>query len=232
MGLARRPGVGGFLSTFAISLVFLAGCDRAGQKGNADSGFLEARVDTITIRDTIVVLDTVWVDREVVKRVVVPAEVPAEVPAYYKHAWQKQVAEEYAGWADEKTCFSGLDSMEVEISMTEDAKDILSEQRAKDKFELTLRRHGVPLSDFSNPYLWLSINALWDESKTWSTYGISVKLSEALIFQRNNKPHRRIVIVWQSGGHGYAGSRVAREALLDAIEEKAEEVANLYLSAN
>ena len=134
--------------------------------------------------------------------------------------------------ADEKTCFSGLNSMGVSVVMNEDAKDILSEQRAKDRFELTLRRHGVPLSNLSNPYLELRIEAVWNKEKILAAYVLGVELRESIIFYRNNKPHKRFVTLWESRSYGYAGKDVAREACIEAIEEKAERVANLYLSAN
>ena len=184
--------------------------------------------DTVTVRDTVVVVDTVLVEKEVVKKI----EVPAEIPAYYEEAWKRQVAELSADFADDKTCFSGIDSVQVVVGMNEDAKDIFSEQRTKDKFELTLRRHGVPLSDLSNPYLLLSFEALWNEDKTLVAYIVELSLRQSLIFYRNNTPYRRVVSLWENLSYGYAGSKVVRQGALEAIEEKAERVANLYLSAN
>ena len=236
--LTRYPKVMIFLSALAVSLMLITGCGRAGQKGETGSGFFGARVDTVTVRDTItlrdtiVVLDTLLVEREVPKEVVKKVLVPAEIPMYYERAWKKQAAEFGADFADEKTCFSGLDSMEVSVVMNEDAKDILSEQRAKDKFELTLRRYGVPLSNWSNPHLSLGIEALWNEEKRFVAFTINVSLKEPLIFYRNQKPYKRFIKPWEEIHYGYAGKDVARGAFLRYIEEKAERVANLYLSAN
>ena len=175
----RCPRVAGILSVLAVCLMLMTGCDRAGQKGETGSWFSGVRVDTVTVRDTItlrdtiVVVDTMLVKKEIIlrdtmlveKEVIKRVEVPAEIPAYYEKAWKRQVAESIAKSADEKTCFSGLDNMEVRVVISEDAKDILSEQRAKDKFELTLRRHGVPLSDSSNPYIVLSINVVVERTQ-------------------------------------------------------------------
>ena len=231
------------VSAFAVILLII-GCDRARQKGSVGSRFVEARVDTITVRDTIVVVDTMLVEKEIVKRISVVdtvlvekeivkrVEVPAEIPAHYERAWNIRIAELSAEFADEKTCFSGLNSMAVFIAMNEHAKDILSEQRAKDRTELTLRRSGVPLSESSNPYLSLRIEALWNKEKTFAAFTISASLMEPLIFYRGNEPHRRYVPLWEETSYGYAGKDVAREAFLGSIEEKAERVANLYLSAN
>ena len=243
--IMRCPRVAGILSALTVSLMLMTGCDRAG-KGETGSWFSGARVDTVTVRDTItlrdtiVVVDTMLVEKKIIlrdttlveKEVVKRVEVPAEIPAYYEKAWKRQVAESIAKSADEKTCFSGLNSMAVSVVMNEDAEDILSKQRAKDKFELTLRQYGVPLLNSSNPYIMLSINVLWNEGKTIAIYYIAVDLIETLIFYRNNKPHKRIVTLWESRIHGRVGKNLARESFLELIEEKAERVANLYLSAN
>ena len=194
--LMRCSGIVVLLSALAVSLVLITGCDRAGQKGGTSSWFSGARVDTVTVRDTItlrdtiVVVDTMQVEKKIIlrdttlvkKEVIKRVEVPAEIPAYYEKAWERQVAESIALIADDKTCFSGLNNIKVYITMNEEAEDILSKQRAKDKFELTLRRHGVPLSDFSNRYLSLTLEAFWNDAKTMVTYTISVSLSEQLIF--------------------------------------------------
>ena len=213
---------------FVIILVLIFGCNRADQDASNGSRSVETRVDTIVVRDTIVVVDTTVVEREVVKRV----EMPAEIPAYYERAWERQVAESNADFAKEKTFFSGLAGMEVGFAMNEIAKDILSQQRAKDKFELTLRRHGVPLLDSSDHYILLRIEALWDEEKIFIIYSLGVSFNETITFYRNNRPYRKIVSLWEDSSYGYAGKDVAREAFLRSIEEKAERVANLYLSAD
>ena len=244
--LTRCPKVMIFLSALAVSLMLMTGCDRQGQKEGTGSWFSGTRVDTITVRDTItlrdtiVVVDTMLVEKKIIlrdtllveKEVIKRVEVPAEIPAHYEEAWERQVAESTALIADEKTCFLGLNSMEVSVVMNEDAKDILSEQRAKDKFELTLRRYGVPLSNWSNPHLLLGIEALWNEEKRFVAFTINVSLKEPLIFYRNQKPYKRFIKSWEEIHYGYAGKDVARKAFLRYIEDNAERVANLYLSAN
>ena len=244
--LMCRSRVAGILSVLTVSLMLVTGCDRAGQKGETGSWFSGARVDTVTVRDTItlrdtiVVVDTMWVEKKIIlrdttlveKEVIKRVEVPAEIPAYYEKAWKRQVAESIALIADEKTCFSGLNSMDVRVAMNEDAKDILSEQRAKDKFELTLRRYGVPLSDFSNPYILLNVVAVWNDAKMIATFNISVSLREPLIFYRGQKPYKHFVTLWEQYNYGSAGKRVAKETFLELIEARAERVANLYFSAN
>ena len=72
----------------------------------------------------------------------------------------------------------------------------------------------------------------WQEGKTAAAFTISAALIEPLIFYRGNKPYRRIVALWRDRHYEYVGQKASRGFLLQYIEEKAERVANLYLSAN
>ena len=226
--ITRHSRIMVLFSLFAAILLNVA-CDRGGGKENASTRNFKVRTDTLFVRDTTVVVDTVFVENVVEKKV----EVPAEIPALHEHALQKMVAEIAANFADEKACFSDLDSIKVVVEMSEEAEDLLSEQRAKDKFELTLRRHGVPLSGImSNPFLSLEIDVFWNDSNMMAIFHIQAALREQVYIRRNRKPYRRIVSVWETGSYGSVGRNLARESILHYIEEKAERVANLYLSAN
>lgn len=203
-----------------------------------------SRIDTVIVLDTIAVVDTLLVKEVIVKPVAVvdtvvvekrsvkEVEVPAEIPQRYVMAWESLVAEWTAELADEKTCFSGIDSLAVFVTLNEHAKDLLSEQRAKEKVELTLRRYDVPLSESSNPLIDFKIEAAWQEDKSAAAFTISTTLLEVLIIYRGNEPYKRVVAIWNDLHYGYVGRKGAREFLLQYIEEKAERVANLYLVAN
>lgn len=168
-------------------------------------------------------------------------------PAVHASADTLSVAEHMGQWAlerllaendaayvpDEKTFFSGIDSLQVSCVMGQVAQAILPEQRVKDRFELMLRGYGVPLSD--SPlgfYLELTITALWNEHKTWVAYCIGTELREFRAIYRNEIPYQCMVAVWSTQSVGYAGRNVVKRAFLEAIEIEAERVANLYLSAN
>ena len=214
---------------FAFAAIFLIiACDRTGKKGSVESRSVRVRIDTLLVRDTLVVVDTLFVEKEVVKKV----EVPVEVPAHYVSAWETRVAKMRATYADEKTLFMQLNNLSVTVALDEEVGDIISEQRAKDKFELTLRRHGVPLAEPAVNYLLLDIDAFWNESNTIATWTISVGLLERFEFFRSGKPYWCFAQIWESRSFGTVGKNLARESLLREIEEKAERVANLYLSAN
>ena len=226
------------------SIVLIIACDRTGKKDSAESRSDRIRTDTLLVRDTIVVVDTVLVERETVrtrtlvdtilieKEVEKRVEVPAEIPEHYERAWKILSAELSAEFADEIGCFAGVGSLSVAVTLNEHAKDILSEQRARDKFELTLRRHGVPLTAGSNPYLSLYVEALWDRDKNLAAVAFGTALMEPIVYYRGDTPRRRFVALWEDRSFGYLGRKVGRASMLDYIEEKAERVANLYLSAN
>lgn len=149
-----------------------------------------------------------------------------------KKAWKEWIKLENATVADDKTCFSDIDSLRIYIALDGAAKEIISNQRAKDKLQLTLRRHGVPLSDSSGHALFFSINALRNPRTNQIIYQVDVSLYQSIIFYRKGTPYQRHVDLWEEDVFGYAGSLVAEKTFLDIIEEKAERVANLYLSAN
>ena len=153
----------------------------------------------------------------------------------YQYAWDRLMAEQDAEVNDdEKICFKGIDSVGVLVSIDDDIVKILSEQRARDRFELILRGHGVPVSETisSDLDLMLSVSAVWDKKERFLSYTLSVTIYEPLIFYRDERPHKRFVALWQDLSFGHAGRDVARRSFLASIEEKAERVANLYLSAN
>ncbi|MXX37620.1 MAG: hypothetical protein F4Y91_05915 [Gemmatimonadetes bacterium] len=147
---------------------------------------------------------------------------------------ERSLAEIAAAYADEKICFSDIDSLNVSVLLNETAKQVLSEQRAKDKFQLTLRRYDVPLSDSTSSLLYLvfSIEAVRDEKWWLTAYSVRASLYERLVLYRNEIPYKRLVELWHSGDFGFAGSDVIERALLESIEKNAERIANLYLSAN
>ena len=138
---------------------------------------------------------------------------------------------EIVPFAEDQTCFSGLDSMQVIVAVNDGIENILSEQHAKDRFELNLRRHGVPLSESSDPYLFLSFEAHWGDHLQ-GIFNIDIELRETLVIHRKGRPLNRVVTLWKTGSYGSVGRAVARKVFLESIEEKADRVANLYLSAN
>ena len=242
------------ITGIVLGMLILVSCSKSNQEEGSWSHFM-GLVDTVTVRDTIwvekkiVFRDTVLIEKEVIKKV----EVPAEIPEEYKRALEKFRAENSATTATDATIFSGMDSVNVRIFLNEDAKEIISEQRVRDKFELTLRGYDIPVFSLDSASfftrllgfdLWRPslINFTMEVGHIKSGYGDNIRtyiyttrleFQEEVIFYRDEKPYRERVVLWKGGGYlGYAGKLVIEEALLEVTEEYAEKVANLYLSAN
>lgn len=236
-----------------LGLLILVSCgERDGGEGSW-SHFL-GLVDTVTVRDTILKVDTLIVDKEIILRDTVKVEkkivlrdtvlvekevvVPAEIPEEYKRALEIVRAEDDAITATDATIFSGMDKLRVMVRLNDEAEEVISERRVRDKFELILRGYGIPV--FSLDYLsfWVSNYILFSMDVAYKdgnmgAYTVGVNFYETVIFYRDGKPYIKRVILWEGiGSVGYAGSRVIEDALLDAIEEQAERFANLYLSVN
>lgn len=230
---------------FACVLVvaLAASCDRA--RNNEDRVLADPEIDTVLIRDTLVVVDTMLVEREIIKTISVTdtlfvekvVEVPAEIPELYVAAAGRFLDEAKAEYAYEKTCFYGLDSLAVSVSINSEMETLISNQRLRNKVELTLRQYGVPIGAWSDPGLNFSIDGLWvrnkfDEKKMGVAFMVTVALMEPIVFYRDGKPYRRYVNTWEDQSLLLSGRDEIKESLLQSIVEKAEHVANLYLKAN
>ena len=242
-----------------VSCSVLVSCSERSQEEGSWSHFI-GLVDTVTVRDTILKVDTLIVDREVVlrdtvkvekkivlrdtvlieKEVLKEVEVPAEIPEEYKRALEIVRAENLATTATDATIFSGVDRLNVRIFLNEDAKEIISEQRVRDKFELLLRGYGISVLSLDDyiPF-WVSsfisfeMEVTYNEDDNMGAFIIRSNVCEKVIFYRDEKPYEKTVILWEGmGNFGYAGKTVIKDALLRNIEQHAERVANLYLSVN
>ena len=226
-----------------LGLLMLASCDKGNQQEGSWSHFF-GLVDTVTVRDTVIVdkevilhdtvkvekkivlRDTVVVEKEVIKRV----EVPAEIPQRYKEALEQVNAESYAFTAYEGTVFRNINNLSVSVELNDDAQDVVFSQSARDKFELILRQSNIPISDYSNFFILLKIQVV--KGDITSAFVVEVSLRETVIIYRDGMPYKRTVSVWRDFMYGFAGKNKIRDSVLDGIEYVAERVSNLYLSSN
>ena len=248
-----------WITGIVLGLLILVSCSKRNQEEGSWAHFM-GLVDTVTVRDTILKVDTLIVDREVIlrdtvkvekkivlrdtvfieKEVIKKVEVPAEIPEEYKRALEIVRAENLATTATDATIFSGMDRLNVGIFLNEDAKEIISEQRVRDKFELLLRGYGIPVLSLDDyipfwvlSFIYFDMQVVYDEDDNMGAYTIRLSVSENVIFYRDEKPYQKMVILWEGGGNfGYAGKDRIKDVLLRSIEQYAERVANLYLSAN
>lgn len=137
---------------------------------------------------------------------------------------------------DDKVHFSGLDTLRVGVFLDEDKANVLSEAEVRTKFEATLRKYRVPVdSDFwSFPYVALRISSVGGESAyDLIAFLVAVELRDQIVYSRGDQQHQTDGVIWRYSMLGASGNRsLARGNYLQAIEQLADEVANLYLSAN
>ncbi|MDP3069273.1 MAG: hypothetical protein Q8N18_03245 [Opitutaceae bacterium] len=200
---------------------------------------IEKPVEVVRTKE-VVVEKPVEVVREVVK--VVPKEVeriverrievPAEIPEIYKKALSFREAVLNAKTASAKEALTGVTSVSVEIHLTDDIKNLISESEIRTKFEINLRRSGVPISEKSD-YTLVYYQDGFTRGNPTLTYSFSTSLTEFALLARDGGPKfHRNVAVWRSGNFGTVGVSKAREALLAAAESAAEEFANDWLAMN
>ncbi len=133
-------------------------------------------------------------------------------------------------YADDIDLFSGLDSIQVLISVDEEIKQIISENEVRTKFELTLRNHGIHVSDNSTPYIVYVIAGVRD--KEILAFSTTTSLRGPVIFHIQDREHIRIVDLWNFSRFGFFGVYRGNDILRESTVKSAEEIANLYLSAN
>lgn len=142
--------------------------------------------------------------------------------------------------AFEKTAFSGVETLVVEVHQARILDDIVPEDSLRTKAELTLRRSAVPVSDkaIGGPWLEIYIMAIevkYEDGK--GTGGIAcaaqAQLKDGVIVWRNGKSRYMTAIIWSDGLWVAAGPRnKMRDLLLRHITEVAEEVSDLYLATH
>ncbi len=116
--------------------------------------------------------------------------------------------------------------------VSEDVKNAASELQIKRKFELALRRNGVPIAAAvadSVADVWLSVSGLNDKSETLS-YHVEIQVSTAVYVMSPIKNLNVMGgVIWLDGVIGYAGKTVKENAVLEAIEGEAEGFALAWL---
>jgi hypothetical protein len=180
----------------------------------------------VVVRDTVTLRDTVEVVKRVTRRVVV-----RDTPDVYKFAYNFWSSYWMAEYADEKRVLKGVDSLSVSVSLNENIKKLITEERAKTRLELTLRQFNIRIRDQATHSLNLSIDGLKDDDDLL-IYTISISLLERVRFSREGVLFTRYAPLWEQGSFGYAGKTVAKDALLEALRTKGESFVNEYLGAN
>lgn len=172
------------------------------------------------------------VPRDVEKIVEQRVEVPAKIPEIYETALAFREKFLTAKLVLQKEALAGVESVSVAIDLADDVKKIVSESEIRTKFEITLRRSGVPINEKSRFTLAYTQDGFTKGNPTLA-YSITTALQEAVVGFRNGDPGlQRYIATWTSVYYGTVGVSKAREALLSQAESAAEEFANEWLAMN
>jgi hypothetical protein len=212
-----------FLLCFGTcAIIFLGGC---GSKDNSSVKFITNTVTNFITR-YVTNTDIINFTNEV--------PVPAAIPQTYidGDTFLKWVRNVPILTSDDQALFA-MDDVKVLYILDNTIKQTILEDDVKAKFELTLRKNGVPINPDSRNTVFVGLTGFYDETGMLLCYNYNVSVSESQLIFRNGEGRRGMVTVWQRGGsHGTVGKVKANEALLRVVEKSAEVFANDYLSAN
>jgi hypothetical protein len=124
-----------------------------------------------------------------------------------------------------------LPSFDVRVGINDNVRRIVSEDEIKTKFELTLRSHGIKISEESLPTVWFTVEGIWNDSLNVLSYSLRLRLTEPATVMREGEIWRVLADTYSEGAYGYAGRNVGKGALLDAAQQYAEIFVNKYLKA-
>ncbi len=172
------------------------------------------------------------VPKEIVKFVERKVEVPAEIPELYTTALDFMEKFRGSKLVSQKDALTDIDSVSVEITLSDDIKKLISESEIRTKFEITLRRSGIPINEKSRYSLVYYQDGFTGNNPTL-IYTFSTSLEELVVGFRDGLPKiRRYVATWRRGNFGTVGISKARDTLLADAESAAEGFANEWLAMN
>jgi len=183
-------------------------------------------------QETQVVEKRVEVVKEVPKEIERRVEVPAKIPEKYETALAVVDQIRSSSFLKGKEVLAGLKAVRVNVTMADDVAKLVSVSDIRTKFEINLRRSGIPIDENSDYWLNYFVEGFTHESPTlvWS---IDTQLHEVVYaFRENGKVAKIVCSVWERGNYGTIGKAVAREELLKQAESDAEAFANDWLAVN
>lgn len=204
-------------------------------KNESPESKLRNAVKEVPIEKIVEVIKEVEVEKEVIKEV--EKEIIKEVERELTDNEKKAIVV-YEKFLDARKIsrnesLSGLTDFRVEVSLNDATKGLTTEKRLKNKLELFLRKHNLPIKENSNNYLLIEAEGLWNKEKTVISLIFSTSMNERVNCIRNGSFVLPYATVWRDGSYGYAGSNSGVESfIIDALQEKCESFANTYIAKN
>ena len=138
----------------------------------------------------------------------------------------------YAPRASESEALFNMKDVRVEVTLADRMKGVVTEDEIRTKFELALRRNGVPISTNSQSPVIIAIEGGPAEGTSFFYYSTQCVVFEDHTVFRGNALRLAKVRVWEEGYIGMAGTQKIQDGLFGAVVDLAERFANDYLSAN
>ena len=172
------------------------------------------------------------VPKEVEKIVEKRVEVPAKIPEEYENALGFAKRFGAAKSVSDKESLARVEAVSVSIHVSDDVKKFVSESELRTKFEITLRRSGVPIDEKSPFGILYAQDGMTLQSPNL-TWACRTSLIDVLFgFRRGGEVFMEDVPVWSKGDFGTVGTARAREVLMAEAESSAEAFANDWLAMN
>ena len=126
----------------------------------------------------------------------------------------------------------GIESVAITYSIDgEQLKAILPEEEVRARFELTLRRFGIPINPKSDAMIVVTVRGV--KTPDGMAFSTTCGLGEPQYLFRGDTCHTALLFTWFNADYtGYASSANANQMMLKAVEKCSELFANDYLAAN
>ena len=130
----------------------------------------------------------------------------------------------------EKELLYNIPAFSVNVSVAQNLKEQVSEERLRTKLELLLRKNRIKIDPESPVQLSLVLQCLWNTEKTFCTWRCNLKVLDTATLMRDGDFRKAYFTTYEQGHFGYAGKTRVEEAILETVDEEGEAFANDYLA--
>jgi hypothetical protein len=136
---------------------------------------------------------------------------------------------------------TGIGAVRLVISIDKKIEDQVDRANIQTSTELKLRSLGITLEDNASDLLDIVVHGMWmdrdDKERVTFVYSCRSSVSEIVLRKKSGTGKETAFYncfgdIWKHGTHGYAGAKVLRDAIKEAVVGEAEAFANAYLAAN
>lgn len=203
--------------------------------GKVEPRYIDKIVEVTKTNTVTVLVDKpveVWKTNLVRVPVEVVKEVPAAIPEDYVTA--KLFVDKFraAKAVDSPGSLAGIDRLALGFILNKSLEGVIAEADLRDDVELALRRNSIRIAPKADQILLISVNALWDESKTVASYSVNMTVHESATFWRKTELVSSWVRTWEDGSFGRFNRATGKKWLKETVADLVVTFSNAYLKAN